>query len=93
MAPEQVRGEAADARTDLFALGVLLYELATGQRPFRGATLADLTSSILRDAPVPIGALSKESRPAWFASSNGVSKRTGDAGYQTAGRCGATWTG
>ena len=54
MAPEQVRGEGVDARTDLFALGVLLYELATGRRPFTGATLADVASSILRDVPTPL---------------------------------------
>jgi serine/threonine protein kinase/tetratricopeptide (TPR) repeat protein len=56
MAPEQVRGEAADARTDLFAFGVLLYELLTGQRPFRGATPADVSSAILRDQPDPMHA-------------------------------------
>ena len=55
MAPEQLRGEAVDARTDLFALGVLLYELVTGRRPFGGATLADVTSAILRDIPPPLG--------------------------------------
>jgi serine/threonine protein kinase/Tfp pilus assembly protein PilF len=54
MAPEQVRGEVADASTDLFALGVLIYELATGNRPFRGPTPADIGSSILRDTPEPI---------------------------------------
>jgi serine/threonine protein kinase len=54
MAPEQVRGEALDARTDLFALGVLLYELLAGRRPFTGATFADISSSILRDRPEPL---------------------------------------
>lgn len=54
MAPEQVRGKAVDARTDLFALGVILYELATGRRPFAGPTSADISSSILRDTPEPL---------------------------------------
>ena len=57
MAPEQVRGEAVDARTDLFAFGILLYELATGRRPFQGGTLADVSSSILRDTPPTVQAL------------------------------------
>src|SRR6185295_19304766 len=57
MAPEQVRGETADATTDLFALGVVMYELATGKRPFTGPTSADVGSSILRDTPEPISRL------------------------------------
>lgn len=57
MAPEQIRGETADARTDLFAFGVLVFELLTGRRPFQGATAADVSSAILRDAPPPVQAL------------------------------------
>jgi len=52
MAPEQLRGQPADARSDLWALGVVLYEMASGQRPFQGQTGFELSSAILRD-PVP----------------------------------------
>ncbi|MEO5988355.1 MAG: protein kinase [Candidatus Eisenbacteria bacterium] len=57
MAPEQVRGEAVDARADVFALGIVLYELASGRRPFTGATQADIGSAILRDTPAPLGSV------------------------------------
>ena len=51
MAPEQARGLDCDARTDLFALGVMFYEMLTGKRPFRGATLADVIAAILTADP------------------------------------------
>ena len=54
MAPEQVRGEGADARSDVFSLGIVLYELLAGQRPFAGSTSADIASAILRDSPTPL---------------------------------------
>jgi serine/threonine protein kinase/Tfp pilus assembly protein PilF len=53
MSPEQLRGEPTDARTDLFALGILVYELATGSRPFTGASAMEISSAILRDPPPP----------------------------------------
>jgi TolB-like protein len=54
MAPEQLRGETVDARSDLFALGIILYEFTAGRRPFVGATTADISSAILRDTPEPL---------------------------------------
>ena len=51
MSPEQVSGRALDQRTDIFSLGVLLHEMATGRRPFEGSSSAELVSTILRDTP------------------------------------------
>jgi serine/threonine protein kinase/Tol biopolymer transport system component len=54
MSPEQVRGEKLDARTDIFSLGLVLYEMATGQRAFSGETAMVLHNAILNQAPVPV---------------------------------------
>ena len=51
MAPEQLFGEAVDARTDLFSFGILLFEIVTGQRPFVGKTFWEVTAAIMRETP------------------------------------------
>jgi TolB-like protein len=63
MAPEQLRGETVDARTDLFSFGVLTYELLAGRRPFCGASAADVTTSILRDSPAPLPEACRQQAP------------------------------
>jgi serine/threonine protein kinase/Tfp pilus assembly protein PilF len=53
MSPEQLRGEKVDVRTDIFSLGVLLYEMVAGRPPFVGATTSDVIAAIIRDQPPP----------------------------------------
>src|SRR5260370_36943475 len=56
MAPEQIEGSDASARTDIWAFGVVLYEMISGTRPFQGANLFLLCNSILREPPRPLPA-------------------------------------
>jgi serine/threonine-protein kinase len=54
MSPEQLRGLPADTRSDVWAMGVIVYELAAGRRPFAGQTNFDVSSAILHDRPAPL---------------------------------------
>jgi tRNA A-37 threonylcarbamoyl transferase component Bud32 len=60
MSPEQARGQDVDHRTDLFALGVLLYEMLSGEAPFQGDTALDRLAAVTRDDPPPIDGLAPE---------------------------------
>ena len=60
MSPEQVQGDEVDHRSDIFSFGILLYEMATGQRPFQGENNAAVISSILRDEPTAVSSMRAE---------------------------------
>jgi non-specific serine/threonine protein kinase len=64
MAPEQVKGEPADHRSDIFALGVVLYEMLTGTRPFRGGTTAETAAAILKEDAEPLSSETSNVPPA-----------------------------
>ena len=64
MAPEQLEGQEADARTDIFALGALLYEMATGKRAFEGSSRTSLIAAIVSSQPTPISQVVPMTPPA-----------------------------
>ncbi|MFZ0637812.1 MAG: protein kinase [Candidatus Acidiferrales bacterium] len=64
MSPEQVRGKPADARSDIFSFGAVLYEMLSGHRAFHGDTSADLMSAILKEEPHELSATNQEISPA-----------------------------
>jgi serine/threonine protein kinase len=65
MSPEQIEGKEADARSDIFAFGAVLYEMAAGKRPFAGKSQISLASSILESDPTPISTVKPQTPPAF----------------------------
>ena len=85
MAPEQLEGKDADARTDIWAFGAVLYEMATGKRAFGGQTQATVIASIMHVAPPPV----TEAQPAmpWTASSSGPCRKIRRSAGNRRGTC------
>ena len=84
MAPEQLEGKEADVRTDLFAFGEVLYEMATGRTAFAGKTKASLIAAILSAEPAPLSALQPMTPPALERLVRGCLEKDPDERWQTA---------
>jgi serine/threonine protein kinase len=84
MAPEQLEGKEIDGRTDIFALGTVLYEMATGRKAFIGTSQASLISAILKDEPTPISQIQPMTPPALDAVAKNCLAKDPDERWQTA---------
>jgi len=84
MAPEQLEGKEADARTDLFAFGEVLYEMATARPAFAGKTKASLIAAILSTEPAPISTVQPMTPPALDRLVRGCLEKDPDERWQTA---------
>ncbi|MBM3832130.1 MAG: hypothetical protein FJ403_02410 [Verrucomicrobia bacterium] len=81
MSPEQVRGEEADHRSDIFAFGCIVYEMVAGRRAFRKETSAETMTAILKDEPSELSAEASTVRQAWSESFAGVWKSRLSGGF------------
>jgi eukaryotic-like serine/threonine-protein kinase len=84
MSPEQIEGKEADARSDLFALGAVLYEMTTGKRPFEGKSQISVASAILEKDPEPISRLQPLTPPAFDHVVSTCLAKDPDDRFQTA---------
>src|ERR1039457_7027603 len=84
MSPEQIEGKEADARSDLFALGAVLYEMVTGARPFEGKSQISVASAILEKEPEPISAVQPLTPPAFEHIVTACLAKNPDDRFQTA---------
>ena len=89
MSPEQVRGEKLDARTDLFSFGLVLYEMATGQRAFTGETAAIVQDAIVNEEPVAVSEINSTLPSKLVAVIDQALEKDRERRYQSASEMGA----
>jgi len=85
MSPEQARGQALDHRTDIFSLGVLLYEMLGRRRPFEGPTTSDVIAAILTRDPVPLSEMCPDISPSLQAIVSRCLEKDREKRFQSAG--------
>mgnify|MGYP001820765836 FL=1 len=85
MSPEQLEGKEADARSDIFAFGALLYEMATGKRPFEGTSQASLIASVLKEQPAAVSVMQPMVPPMLDQAISQCLEKDPDDRWQTAG--------
>jgi serine/threonine-protein kinase len=85
MSPEQLEGKEADARSDIFAFGAVLYEMLSGQRAFQGDSTVSMITAVTRDAPKALREFVKDLPPEWNVSFCGACARRPKNGLRRLG--------